>query len=206
MEVRKMKGLSKASRPISELREEATRCPESAEARWKLGTALLGVGFLSQGERELEQAVELDPEMVKAWVNLGGARLSKWDFQGCIEANRHALECDPDLVQAHFNLGLGYLYTKQVAEMVRCFERVVALDPEMADGYYHLAVGLHALGRVDEAREALGEAMLRGYSPDPEFLREFEKIDGASSPALVMEFGGGQSGRDEGDDSESSKG
>lgn len=202
-----MKRTLTANRPIGELREEAARCPESAEARWKLGTALLSVGFLSQGERELEKAVDLDPEMVKAWVNLGGARLSKWDFQGCIEANRRALECDPDLAQAHFNLGLGYLYTKQVGEMVRCFERVVALDPELADGHYHLAVGLHALGRVDEAREALGEAMLRGYSPDPEFVREFEKIDGASSPALVMEFGGDQSdGRDEGDDSESSKG
>jgi tetratricopeptide (TPR) repeat protein len=206
MEVRHMKPTSKSTRPISELREEAARSPESAKVRWKLGTALLNVGFLSQGERELEKAVELDPEMVKAWVNLGGARLSKWDFQGCIDANRRALECDPELVRAHYNLGLGYLYTNQVAEMVRCFERVVTLDPAMAEGHYYMAVGLHATGRVEEAREALAEAMLRGHSPDPEFMRELEKIDGASSPALIKEFGGDQSGSGGSDESESSKG
>ena len=206
MEVRQMTETSKAGRPIVELREEAARHPESAKVRWKLGTALLNVGFLSQGERELEKAVELDPGMAKAWVNLGGARLSKWDFEGCIEANRRALKCDPDLVQAHFNLGLGYLYTKQVDEMVRCFERVVMLAPEMGAGHYHLAVGLHALGRVEEAREVLGEAIMRGYSPDPEFIRELEKSDGASSPALVMEFGGDESDSDEGGESQSSKG
>jgi tetratricopeptide (TPR) repeat protein len=192
-----MKGESRTSTLISELREAADRSPESPEAHWKLGTALLRVGFLTQGEQELERAVELDPGMVKAWVNLGGARLSRWDFQGCIDANRRAIECRPDLVQAHFNQGLGHLYLGEVAETIRCFERVVDLDPELAAGRYHLAVGLQAAGRIQEAREELAQAMMRGYSPDPDLIREFEKSDAVPSPALVMEFGGAQSGEDE---------
>lgn len=200
-----MNDVSKNPPSIRELREEAAQQPDSAEAQWRLGTALLRVGFLSQGEQALEKAVELNPDMVRAWVNLGGARLSRWDFQGCIDANSRALKCNPKLVRAQFNLGLGYLYLGKVAETVRSFQRVIELDPEFADGYYHLAVGLHAAGRTEEAREALGEAMIRGYSPEPDFVRELEKHDGASSPPLVVELEGARND-DEGVKAESNKG
>ena len=62
--------------------------PERASAYYNLGLALTISGRVKQAEDAYLKAVEIDPAMVKAWVNLGGVRLLHWDFPGCLEANQ----------------------------------------------------------------------------------------------------------------------
>ena len=50
---------------------------------------------------------ELDPDLVQAWVNLGGALLMKWDFKGCLEANREAVRRQDDLAPMKFLIPEG---------------------------------------------------------------------------------------------------
>jgi cytochrome c-type biogenesis protein CcmH/NrfG len=130
---------------------------------------------VDQAVTELEKAVQLDPQCAAAWVNLGGARLTRMDFAGCVEANRRAAVCDPDLTLAAYNEGLAHLYLGQAREMTDCFERVLELEPNHAAGHYYLAVGLLELGRTDEAVVSLQRATALGHSPQPDFLRAVER-------------------------------
>ena len=43
--------------------------------------------LIDRAEKAYRRALELDPDLVEAWVNLGGVLLLKWDFHGCLEAN-----------------------------------------------------------------------------------------------------------------------
>ncbi len=168
-------------------RLEVAADPASSRGHFRLGTALVQLGHAKQGEAELRRALELDPSCAPALVNLGGVLLARWDFHGCVEANRHAAALDPGLTLAHYNQGLGHLYLGQAAETADCFRRVLELDPQNAGAHYHLAVGLLALGDKAASREHLDAAVKLGFTPQPEFVRQFERL--AEDEASNSEIG-----------------
>jgi tetratricopeptide (TPR) repeat protein len=154
------------------------------------------VGFVNKAEESFRRAVLLDPEFAEAWSNLGGALLSGWDFDGCLEANRRALECNPNLVQAHYNIGLCHMYQGKEKEVMASFRRVIELEPSNGGGHYYLAVGLRADGQIEAARVSLNRAVALGHTPEPEFLKTMEsqglpspEAGAADGPAKVFEFG-----------------
>ncbi len=161
---------------IDKLKEAVEKKPESAVAHLNLGTfLLLNKQNAKEAEKEMRLAVELNPDYDKAWVNLGGLHLARWEFEACVEANKKAIAINPKLVEAHYNLGLGFLYLKDVDEMIACFKRVLELDPKNPGGYYNLAVGLLHKGNVMEARAYSIKAEDLGYSLDADFIKELEK-------------------------------
>jgi len=145
--------------------------PGSAAAHFNLGLAYTQRGLTDRAEQAYRKALAIDPDLIEAWVNLGGTLMLKWDFKGSLEANREALERQDDLVLAHYNTGQACLYLGDAEGLVRSSRRVVELDPQHAAGCYFLAVGLLALGRFEEARTEVGRARFLGHSPAPEFLR-----------------------------------
>ena len=171
---------------VAGLREAAAREPGSPTIQLQLGTALAKSGAVGDAERAFQRALELEPEMPEALVNLGGVYLARWDFRQCVEVNRRAAERKPTLLHAHYNQGLGHLYLGEAVEMVSCFQRVLELDPRNAGGRYYLAVGLHAVGQLDEARKQLAIAIELGHHPEPEFLRALERAGNDAVPVLEL--------------------
>jgi tetratricopeptide (TPR) repeat protein len=151
--------------------------PQSAAAHFNLGLAYTQRRMADRAEQAYRKALEIDPDLVEAWVNLGGVLMLKWDFKGSLEANREAIKRKDDRVLAHYNSGQAYLYLGDAEGLVRSTRRVVELDPHHAAGCYFLAVGLLAVGRVEEARTAVGRAKFLGHSPAPEFLRALAKAE-----------------------------
>jgi protein O-GlcNAc transferase len=172
---------------MDRLRDQVVAQPHSANAHLQLGTSLARAGVLAEAERELRRALELEPQMPAALVNLGGVMLSRWDFRSCVEVNRQAAQARPEMTLAHFNQGLGHLYLGEAAEMETCFRRVLELEPRNAGGHYYLAVALNALDDVEGARTHLAIAMELGHKPQPELLRALEKK--AETAVPTMEIG-----------------
>jgi len=166
---------------VAHWRKQVEDAPRSAAAHFNLALAHTEKGRLNPAEQEYRRALELDPDMVQAWVNLGGVLLMKWDFQGCLEANREAINLEDDLLLAHFNMGQAHLYLKDAEELVRCNLRVLELDGNHPAGRYFLAVGLLATDRVEEARAALSRAASLGYQPRPEFLKSLDRAEKATA-------------------------
>lgn len=149
--------------------------PTSAAARYNLGLAYQKMGRFQAAEEAYKEALELDPMLGEAWINLGGVRLQQWDFEGCLEASLRAVELRSDLVLAHHNLGQAYLYTDNPDKLVMCAKKALKLDPEHPASHYFAAVGLLARGEAGAAERHLAKAIELGHRPTPDFLKAMEK-------------------------------
>jgi tetratricopeptide (TPR) repeat protein len=169
-----MEGESQRHR-LERCRQEIEEHPERASGHYNLGLAYTVSGRVKQAEEAYLKALELDPTLVQAWVNLGGVRLMRWEFQGCLEANRRAAEIRDDLPIVHYNMGQAYLYLNDPEQLVHCNERVLELDRDHAAAHYYTAVGYLALDNMGAAERHLGRAIELGHRPTQDFVKAMEK-------------------------------
>jgi len=149
--------------------------PGKASAHYNLGLAYTVSGRVKQAEETYLKALEIDPTMVQAWVNLGGVRLMRWEFQGCLEANREAAKLRDDLPIVHYNMGQAYLYLNDPKNLVQCNEKVIELDGDNGAAHYHAAVGYLAMDNMGAAERYLGRAIELGHQPTQDFVKAMEK-------------------------------
>lgn len=100
---------------------------------------------------EYARALELDPELVDAYVNLGRIAHDTGDPRRAARLYGHALGLAPEDPIIHFNLGLALEDTSGPAAAAACYERALALDPDFADAHFNLAGLCERLGRRVEA-------------------------------------------------------
>lgn len=114
-------------------------------------------------EEAYRQALEIDPTMVDARLNLG--RLLH-EAGRTVEAEGHyrsALETRPDDPTALFNLGVALQDLGRPSEAVEIYEKALEIDPALADAHYNLAVIYEGLGRKKAAiRHLKSYKLLRG--------------------------------------------
>jgi tetratricopeptide (TPR) repeat protein len=149
--------------------------PERASAHYNLGLACTVSGRVKQAEESYLKALEIDPTMFQAWVNLGGVRLMRWEFKGCLEANQEAARLRDDLPIVHYNMGQAYLYLNNPENLVRCNERVLEIDRDHSEAHYYVAVGQLALDNLGAAERHFGRALELGYRPTQDFIKAMEK-------------------------------
>jgi tetratricopeptide (TPR) repeat protein len=151
--------------------------PERASGHYNIGLAYTVSGRVKQAEAAYLKALELDPTLVQAWVNLGGVRLMRWEFPGCLEANQRAAEIRDDLPIVYYNMGQAYLYLNDPEQLVRCNERVLELDRNHGAAHYYTAVGYLALDNMGAAERHLGRAIELGHRPTQDFVKAMEKAN-----------------------------
>lgn len=102
------------------------------------------------------RALELDPTLVDAYVNLGRLAHVAGDAREAARLYHLALERTPDDPVVHFNLALALEDTRGAAPAASHYERAIELDPSFADAHFNLAGLCEKLGRQ--------AAALRHYS------------------------------------------
>lgn len=104
-----------------------------------------------EARRAYHQALELDPALADAHVNLG--RLYHQAKEGGkAEAHyRAAIEHAPDDPTPHFNLGVLLEDLKRATEAIGAYRQALARDLEFADAHYNLGLLFETLGRRAEA-------------------------------------------------------
>jgi tetratricopeptide (TPR) repeat protein len=171
-----MEGESQRHR-IERCLQEIEEHPERASGHYNIGLAYTVSGRVKQAEAAYLKALELDPTLVQAWVNLGGVRLMRWEFPGCLEANQRAAEIRDDLPIVYYNMGQAYLYLNDPEQLVRCNERVLELDRDHGAAHYYTAVGYLALDNMGAAERHLGRAIELGHRPTQDFVKAMEKAN-----------------------------
>ncbi len=96
-------------------------------------------------------ALELDPALTDARVNLGRLAHEAGDAAEAARLYHLALEQSPDDPILHFNLALALEDLRGTASAVAHYQRALALDPDFADAHYNLAGLCEQLGREAEA-------------------------------------------------------
>jgi len=97
------------------------------------------------------KALELDPDLVDAWVNLGRLAHQSGNAHEAVRLYHHALERSPDDPVIHFNLALALEDWRGAGPAASHYERALALDPSFADAHYNLAGLCEKLGRKTDA-------------------------------------------------------
>jgi len=93
------------------------------------------------------QAIELDPTLTDAHVNLGRLYHQAGDRERAEQHYRTALRHAPRDAIAHFNLGAVLEESGRAVEAVQSYHQALATDADFADAHYNLGLLLDSLGR-----------------------------------------------------------
>ncbi len=150
---------------IKFLKEQLAFEPQSAAVHYNLGLAYSHKGLTAEAVSEFKQAIECDPELAEAYVNLGGL-YAEGEPEKSIEANLKALEINPDLGPAHSNLAFGYLRGGLPEKAVIHGERALELMPGSPRAYQLLAAAHIEAGQleasVELSRKMIQEGLFTG--------------------------------------------
>ncbi|HEY3383324.1 MAG TPA: tetratricopeptide repeat protein [Vicinamibacterales bacterium] len=135
-----------------------TACPadstEAAEQLFLTASALDDgdPGHEAAASRAYRRALEVDPYLVPAIINLANLHYASEHFIEAELLYDRALALQPDAFEAHFNLGNVYHDVGRLEEAHVCYEEALRLSPGYPDAHFYLAVTLEKLGQSREAR------------------------------------------------------
>lgn len=104
-----------------------------------------------EAERAYVRALELDPGMSDAHLNLGKLYHDAGRLKECERRYRAAVEYAPGDAAPYFNLGVLMEDLKQPREAARLYQDALERDPSFADAHYNLGLLLESLGKRREA-------------------------------------------------------
>jgi tetratricopeptide (TPR) repeat protein len=143
---------------IKFLKERLAFEPLSATMHYNLGLAYSHKGLKVEAVSEFKQALECDPGLAEAYVNLGGLYVET-DPEMSIEANLKALEINPDLAPAHSNLAFAYLRSGEPEKAIPHGKKALQLAPWHPRAYQLLAAAYLESGQAEASAE-LSKKML----------------------------------------------
>ena len=109
------------------------------------------------GDREAamaayRHALELDPDLVPAMINLGNLHYLQDRLAEAQALYLQAASVDPESFEAWFNLGNVHHDRGRLDEASQCYGEALSLRPDYANAHFYLAVTLEKLGRAAQAK------------------------------------------------------
>jgi Flp pilus assembly protein TadD len=125
----------------------------SLRARAVQGQAIVWLrrGRHDKAEAGLNEALELDPSLWRAWNGLGRVRDAEKDYVAARYAYRQAIAINPKIALLHNNLGFSLLASGDPAFAERSLRQALELDPELDVAVANLRLALALQGRYQPA-------------------------------------------------------
>ncbi len=181
---------------------------QGATALLRQAMSLEQAGRLAEAAALNERALELDPTMIQAHINLLSAygRLDRFDDA---EAHyRAAVAINSSDPEAHYNFGVLCYQTGRMPQAQRAFEQAIAADPNYVDAHNNLGVILEREGRIADAAKHFARAVelrpshrlarfhlgriyanQRNYPAAITQFREIVTVDDESTPGYLYALG-----------------
>lgn len=140
--------------PSSASDVSASRPLSTAEQYFLMGSLLDdgSVERMDEAAQAYRRALEADPDLVAALINLANIRYSRDELAEALALYERAVALDPTYFEAHFNLGNIHHDHGRYAEAERCYMETLALNPGYAEAHFYLAVTLEKMGHSIDAR------------------------------------------------------
>jgi adenylate cyclase len=133
-----------------------------AEARSWLGQTLFMFGDHKGALAETERALAMSPNLTVAHESLGIALIYSGRAEEGLTALQRYLRLDPrdpTLALGLLQIAIGHYFCREYETALEAVERVIRSYPDFPLSYRWLAATLGQLGRTDEAKSALQEAV-----------------------------------------------
>ncbi|MBW3534623.1 MAG: tetratricopeptide repeat protein [Gemmatimonadetes bacterium] len=144
------------------LRTAALLAPHLPLTRWLYGAYLAREGMTEDALRELDAAVELDPDDGAIQYERGVALALSERYSDAVDAFFRATELDPDDAWARLVLGLALVEDGRPEEAAGELERGARDSPEDLEAQILAALAAAAAGYEDRAWEMLERARMSG--------------------------------------------
>ncbi|ATH78331.1 tetratricopeptide repeat protein [Halomonas sp. NyZ770] len=186
LEVQLLDDLAMEQEASALLDREITRTPDDTRLLYLRAMRGWEMGDLAAMERDLQQILRTEPNNPDA-LNALGYTLADLNITERLEEARdlieRAYEVDPDNPAIMDSLGWVYFRLGKLDDALAWLESAYSRLPDQ-EVSAHLAEVLHALGRSDEARQAIARAMRRAdHHPQiDELLERHPELTPASTP------------------------
>jgi tetratricopeptide (TPR) repeat protein len=156
--------------PAADPAADSRRFAVLAEEYFRAGSALDNgdESRLDEAAAAYRKALELDPYLVAALINLANVHYSHDELVEAQALYERAIGLESDFFEAHFNLGNIYHDLGRFAEAQACYQEALRLNPLYADAHFYLAVTFEKLGLSHEARPHWKS--YRQLAPDGEWV------------------------------------
>ncbi len=108
-------------------------------------------GTLEEAAAAYRKALEYDPYLVAAIINLANIHYSRDELAEAQALYERAIGLESDFFEAHFNLGNIYHDLGRFSEAQACYRESLRLNPFYADAHFYLAVTFEKMGMSAEA-------------------------------------------------------
>jgi tetratricopeptide (TPR) repeat protein len=135
---------------ISPTRDKAQDENLSAEHWFNVGVELEKTS-LKEAQRAYHMALEIDPQMAEAHLNLGKLYHDAKELKKAEAHYRAALDSAPEDPAPCFNLGVLMEDMHQPHKALDGYRAAIKLDPSFGDAHYNLGLLLETLGKKSEA-------------------------------------------------------
>lgn len=131
--------------------------PSNAKAHYYLGVAQQNLGQGEAAVQSYERALELDPKLSEATVNLTAALLDAGDAARAAPVIERGLASEPNHPGLLYNRALAASLLGQKTQAVKAYREALAADPNNVEIKYGYAEALVVAGSNGAARELLAE-------------------------------------------------
>lgn len=159
----------------------------SAAEFFQDGLRLRQAGRLAEAEAAYRAALDLDPRLAAAHVNLGNVLKDLGRFDEAAPCYRAALSLDPNFLPAHFNWGVLCLHRHDFAEAADAFARVVSLRPDLAAAHDALGSALMETGERAAAAASFRRAVHLAPQNAPFWANWAASLTGQTFPADAVD-------------------
>ena len=129
--------------------------PLSTAEQYFLMGSLLDDGSVEQQDQAAQayrRALNDDPDLVAAIINLANIRYAKDELAEAQALYERAILLDSSYFEAHFNLGNIQHDHGRYQDAEACYRNALAINADYADAHFYLAVTLEKTGRSADAR------------------------------------------------------
>ncbi|MCZ6526944.1 MAG: tetratricopeptide repeat protein [Gammaproteobacteria bacterium] len=125
----------------------------NANFHYNLANVLLESGEDDKAEAHYRRALDLDPEQLDAWVNLGVLLCRTDRLTAAVDCFKRAMQVQPESMQALENLSQCLAKLGRDDEAEQCFQELLQVQPDNLDAWIGLVCVTHRLGRKQAALE-----------------------------------------------------
>jgi protein O-GlcNAc transferase len=122
-----------------------------AAQRLRLGVELEAAGKLAESITEHERALEINPQLAQAHINLIQLYGRTNQPAKAEEHYRAALTLNPNLAEAHYNFGVMLQEQKRPSEAAQAYRRAFEANPQMAPAHLNYGALLELQQQFDDA-------------------------------------------------------
>lgn len=125
----------------------------------KRGVLFDSAGKLPEAIADHERAIEANPQLVQAHINLISLYARTGEFEKAEKQYQAANTINPNMADSHYNYGVLLVMQQRYAEAATAFERSLQVDPFNAEAHHNFGAMIEREGRLDEAADHFRRAI-----------------------------------------------